>query len=186
MKKDRLLSLFLPLSLGLLGACGGSNEQAAEAAANTATPADVVTDMTVGAIPAPDAAELAAFKAATRKLYDFKEKAFAEGKADPLVNRFYAENATSVGPEGKPYEGRAAYKANYEKVVAAYNVKVEPIRSYVNGNAGWEWANFHVTPKDPNSKEKPFTFVILFLWTKVDGQWVSAGDAYVVGQFPKN
>ena len=181
MKKNRLLPLLLPL--GLLAACGQGNEKAAQATASTAAPAEVVTDMTVGAIPAPDPAELAAFEAATRKLYDMKEKAFAEGKPDPIINRFYAENAMSVGPEGKPYEGRAAYRESYEKVVPANNVKVEPIRSYVNGNAGWEWANFHVTPKDP--KEKPFTFVILFLWTKVNGQWVSAGDAYVLGQFPK-
>lgn len=137
----------------------------------------------VGAIPAPDAAELAAFKAETRKLYDMKEKAFAEGKIDPIVNRFYAENAMSVGPDGKPYAGRAAFAESYAKVVPPFKVKVEPVHSYVNGNTGWEWANFRVSPKDPNSTEKPFTFAILFLWAKVGGQWVSAGDSYVVGEF---
>lgn len=137
---------------------------------------------TVGAIPAPDAAELAAFKAATRALYDLKEKAFAEGKAEPIVNRFYAANAVSVGPEGKPYEGRAEFLKNYQAVVPTAKVKVEPIHSYVKGDTGWEWANFHVTPHDP--KEKPFTFAILFLWSKVDGNWVAAGDFYTVGGFP--
>lgn len=136
---------------------------------------------TVGAIPAPDAAELAAFKAATRALYDLKEKAFADGTADPIVNRFYAQNAVSVGPEGKPYQGRAAFLKSYQAVVPTATVRVEPIHAHVKGDTGWEWANFHVTPRD--SKEKPFTFVILFLWSKVDGQWVSAGDFYTVGGF---
>ena len=140
----------------------------------------------VGAVPAPKAAELSAFQAATRKLYAMKEKAFAEGRVDPIVKRFYAANAVSVGPEGKPYEGRAAYFENYQKVVPTYNVKVEPVHAYVNGNAGWEWANFRVRPKDPHSTEKPFSFVILFLWTKVKGEWVCAGDSYVVGEFPSN
>lgn len=155
-------------------------------AAGISAPVTAQTSEQAGAIPAPSATELSAFKAATRKLYDMKEKAFAEGKPDPIVNRFYAANAVSVGPEGKPYEGRAAYMANYKKVVSSYKVKVEPMHSYVNGNAGWEWANFRVAPKDPASTEKPFNFVILFLWTKVKGQWISAGDAYVVGEFPNS
>lgn len=135
-------------------------------------------------VPAPKASELSAFKAATRALYDLKEKAFAAGDPDPIVSRFYASNATSFGPDGKPYSGEAQFLESYKKVVALYSVKVEPVESYVNGDAGWEWANFRVTPKDPNSAEKPFTFVILFLWTRVNGQWVSAGDAYTVGEFP--
>ena len=44
---------------------------------------------------------------------------------------------------------------------------------------------FGLRSVDRNSREKPFSFVILFLWVKVDGKWVSAGDAYVVGSFPK-
>jgi ketosteroid isomerase-like protein len=136
----------------------------------------------IGAVSAmPD--ELATFQAATSKLYAMKEKAFAQGDVDPIVNRFYAANAISVGPEGKPYEGRAAYAENYSKIVQTYNVKVEPIHAYVTGNAGWEWANFRVAPKDAASTEKPFSFVILFLWAKVNGEWVCAGDSYVVGEF---
>lgn len=148
------------------------------------TAAPVQAQRAAGAIPEANASELAAFKAETRKLYDMKEKAFADGKIDPIVNRFYAANALSVGPDGKPYEGRTAFAQSYSKVVQPYNVKVEPFRSYVNGNTGWEWANFRVMPKDPASTEKPFTFVILFLWTKVSGEWVSAGDSYVVGEYP--
>jgi hypothetical protein len=46
----------------------------------------------------------------------------------------------------------------------------------VNGDAGWDWANFYVTPDDP--KEKPFSFKILFLWERIDGEWWCKGDFY--------
>lgn len=162
---------------------------AVAACANPATKdsksADVDTHLVMGDIPASDPRELAEFKAATSKLYQMKEKAFRENKVDPIVKRFYAANVVSVGPSGKPEVGREALTKGYNEVVPRYEVKVEPVYSYVNGNAGWDWANFRVKPKDPKSTEKPFSFVILFLWSKVNGQWVSAGDAYVVGEFPK-
>jgi ketosteroid isomerase-like protein len=166
----------------LVAACGNQVNDPTPAASNDAIET-TSSFTTMGNIPAPDAKELAAFKAATRALYDLKEKAFAEGKVDPIVKRFYAENVVSVGPEGVPHVGRAELTKGYDVVVPANNVRVESINTYVNGNAGWDWANFYVTPKDPNSKDKPFSFVILFLWTKADGKWVSAGDAYVVGNF---
>ena len=46
---------------------------------------------------------------------------------------------------------------------------------------GWDWANFHVTPAEPN--EQPFTFKILFIWEKVNGEWICKGDIYVLGWF---
>jgi len=62
------------------------------------------------------------------------------------------------------------------------NVKVRSIHTWVSGNAGWDWANFYVTPKDP--KDKPFSFAILFLWAREHGHWICKGDAYVKGAFP--
>jgi ketosteroid isomerase-like protein len=173
------------LAVALLLAACNNNETSAKPTEASSAVETTASFSTMGNIPAPDARELAEFKAATRALYDLKEKAFAEGKVDPIVKRFYAENVVSVGPEGKPVLGRAALTKGYEAVVPASNVKVESINTFVKGDVGWDWANFYVTPKDPNSKEKPFSFVILFLWTKMDGKWVSAGDAYVVGSFPK-
>lgn len=162
-----------------IGGCARSDAaNAADAAPETTT-----AYTTVGDIPASDPAELTAFRKATKDLYTLKEQAFAEGKADPIVKRFYAKNALSVGVEGKPVEGRAAFDANYQQTVARYNVRVVPYNTYVKGDAGWDWATFYVTPKDPKSGEKPFSFAILFLWTKVDGRWVCAGDMYVMGSF---
>ena len=44
-----------------------------------------------------DTPELAAFKAAIREKYDLKEKAFAAHDPEPILTKFYAEDAMSVG-----------------------------------------------------------------------------------------
>lgn len=170
-----------------LGACAKSDKPA-PAASEEAKTAEAAVDTTaayatVGDVPASDPAELAAFRKATKDLYTLKEHAFAEGKVDPIVKRFYAKNAVSVGPEGKPIVGRAAFDADYQHTVPRYNVRVVPYQTFVKGDAGWDWATFYVTPKDPKSGEKPFSFAILFLWAKVDGRWVCGGDMYVIGSF---
>jgi ketosteroid isomerase-like protein len=129
-----------------------------------------------------DTAELRAFKAATRALYDLKEKNFAEGRDDDIIGRFYSKDAVSAGQAEGVLVGSAEFKTSYDGVVKTANVKVVPVYTYVNGDAGWDWANFFVTPKD--SREKPFSFAIVFLWAKENGQWVCKGDAYIDGAFP--
>lgn len=134
----------------------------------------------IGSLKTPDAAVLAAFKKEIRTLYDLKEKAFADGDAEAIVNHFYTADAVTVGPDGKPHTGRAAFLENYKPLVAKYNVKVESVHTYVQGKSGWDWTNFYVTSKD--GSEPPFSFIILFLWNKIDGKWVCPGDMYVVGE----
>lgn len=137
----------------------------------------------IGTLDTPDPAALAAFKKDIRVLYDLKEKAFADADAAAIVNHFYTADAVTVGPDGKATSGRAGFLENYKPLVSKYNVRVESILTYLQGDAGWDWANFHITSKD--GSEPPFSFIILFLWNKVDGKWASPGDMYVVGQFSK-
>jgi hypothetical protein len=50
-------------------------------------------------------------------------------------------------------------------------------------HAGWDSADFNVMPAD--GKTEPFTFAILFLWTKIDGVWMCKGDfAADIGHCP--
>jgi hypothetical protein len=127
----------------------------------------------------PDSAELQAFKKAIRAKYDMKEKAFAAGDARTIVTRFYAEDAQSVGEGYGIFHGRKDFWPLYTQAVKELNVKVTSVHTVVSGTAGWDWANFDVIPKDP--KEKPFSLVILFLWQKVNGEWICKGDFYVHG-----
>ena len=69
----------------------------------------------------------------------------------------------------------------YEGLVQDFTVRVESVHTHVNGDAGWDWANFHVTPNDPDAEG--FSFKILFLWERIDGEWWCKGDMYVLGAF---
>jgi ketosteroid isomerase-like protein len=128
---------------------------------------------------AADSAELAAFKQAIRAKYDMKEKAFHERDGETIVTRFYAEDVVSAG-EGSPlHHGREELRKLYQMPeVIQSEVRIVSVHTHVNGNAGWDWADFHVTPADHNVT--PFTFKILFLWEKVNGEWWCKGDMYVV------
>jgi ketosteroid isomerase-like protein len=130
---------------------------------------------------AADSGELAAFKQAIRAQYDLKERAFADGDPRPIVESFYSEDVVSVDNEGNTHRGRAELQPIYEEVTKSSNVRIESVSTKVSGNMGWDWANFYVIPKDP--AETPFSFKILFLWEKVDGQWWCAGDMFTLGEF---
>lgn len=130
-----------------------------------------------------DTPELAAFKKAIRAKYDLKEKAFANHDAETIVTQFYSPDVISVegGANGGIYVGRDQIRPLYERVVKDSLVKVDSVYTYVNGNAGWDWTDFHVRFTD--GKTKPFTFALLFLWAKENGQWICKGDYFVTGSF---
>ena len=131
-----------------------------------------------------DTQELVDFKAAIRAKYDIKEQAFASGVSAPILEQFYSEGVFSVDNEGNTHRGREELRPLYDEVTRSSNVRIESVNTSVSGDRGWDWANFFVTPKDP--KEAPFSFKILFLWEKIDGQWWCAGDMYVLGKFDTN
>ena len=127
-----------------------------------------------------DTNELDAFKQAIRSKYDMKEQAFANNDSEPIMEHFYTEDAISSGPDGTTHFGTEELRHVYEEVIGA-NVRVESFHTYVNGNAGWDWVNFHVDPATEG--EEPFTFKMLFLWEKIDGEWWSKGEMYTFGEF---
>ena len=133
---------------------------------------------------AADEAELDAFNSATRAKYDMKEAAFAANDPEPILTRFYHPDVISTGPDGSTHVGRDEIRPIYEEVISG-DVRIESYSSFVRGDAGWDWVNFHVTPA-AESGEAPFTFKMLFLWEREDGEWWSHGEMYVMGEFPIN
>lgn len=138
-------------------------------------------DGMVEAVPITPEAELAAFKTAIRAQYDMKEQAFRDNDPEPILTQFYTQNAISTDNEGKTKVGREALRPVYEEVIGAL-VKIESYNTFVNGDAGWDWVNFHVS-FPPGVEVEPFTFKMLFLWERVDGKWWSHGEMYVMGEF---
>jgi uncharacterized protein (TIGR02246 family) len=131
--------------------------------------------------------DISAFKQAIRKLYDLKEKAWAAGDAESIVTQFYSADAISVG-EGDPETmvGREAFRKAYRQYVQDVpTVRIESVSTFVNGKAGWDWANFYSNPKpDKKSLYPPSPIRILFLFTKEKGKWICKGDIFVNGKFP--
>lgn len=124
---------------------------------------------------------LAEFKKAIRAKYDMKEQAFRDNDPEPILTRFYSESAISTDNEGKTKVGREDLRAVYEEVIGAL-VEIESYETFVNGDAGWDWVNFHVS-FPPEANMDPFTFKMLFLWERIDGEWWSHGEMYVIGEF---
>ncbi len=128
-----------------------------------------------------DSGALLAFKKAIRAKYDMKEAAFAAHDAAIIVNNFYAADVVSTGEGEGVALNRSQLMPLYEEVVKDNIVKVESFYTYVNGDTGWDWADFHVTPT--NGKDKPFSFRIIFLWALENNEWMCKGDMYFKGSF---
>jgi len=125
--------------------------------------------------------ELEEFKRQVRIKYDLKEAAFAANDPEPILTQFYHPDVVSIGPDGKTHAGIDELRPVYAEVIAA-DVTIESYRSFVNGNAGWDWVNFNVTPP-VESGEAGFSFKMLFLWERINGEWRSHGEMYVMGKF---
>ena len=177
------------LVVGLTGGVAGAPPGPAAAPGgvrSSSVPAAAVAAAVAGATPAAADAELAAFKKAIRQLYDLKEQAWAAGDAETIVTRFYAPDAISVG-EGDPgtMVGREQFRETYRKYVKdVTSVRIESVRTVVNGNAGWDWTNFRATIRPEKAKEYPPPLVrVLFLWSREGGRWICKGDVFVNGGF---
>ena len=126
-------------------------------------------------------AELQAFKRAIREKYDLKEEAFRNNDPEPILTRFYAPDAISTDNEGNTKIGTEELRPVYEEVIGAL-VRIESFDTFVKGDAGWDWVNFHVS-FPPEAEMEPFTFKMLFLWERINGEWWSKGEMYVLGEF---
>jgi ketosteroid isomerase-like protein len=167
-----------PTQAAGLAQAASSARVATTSLAESPVPADVASARVAAAsLPASD--ELTAFKKAIRAKYVLKERAFANHDADTIVRQFYTPDVISVGQGEGIYVGSEQIRPLYEEVVKTNKVKVDSIYTFVKGDAGWDWADFHVYPTD--GKTAPFTFAVLFLWARIDGDWMCKGDFFVTG-----
>lgn len=135
----------------------------------------------------PQSAALKEFKRAIRAQYDLKEHAWAAQDHKALVTGFYSPSAFTAA-EGEPKffaQGRAQFLELYKTFVAdTTKVRIESVHTYVNGNMGWDWTNFYADVKPEKVKDYPPSPVrILFVWEKIGGKWVCAGDVVLLGAF---
>jgi uncharacterized protein (TIGR02246 family) len=137
-------------------------------------------------VKAGSSTEEIAFKKAIRRLYDIKESAWTKRDVESIVTRFYAPDAVSVGEgDRNTLEGTGQFREAYTQLLQDItSVRIESVRSVVNGNAGWDWANFYATVKPEKAAQYPPSPVrILFLFSKENGRWICKGDIFVSGKF---
>lgn len=153
------------------------------------TPGAFAADASSGSatVSKPQSAALAAFKRAIRAQYDLKERAWAAQDHKALVTGFYSPSAFTAA-EGEPKffaQGRAQFLELYKTFVAdTTKIRIESVHTYVNGNMGWDWTNFHADVRPEKVKDYPPSPVrILFVWEKIGGKWVCAGDVVLLGTF---
>jgi len=144
--------------------------------------------ISAGSAMAQDSKELVEFKKAIRAQYDLKEKAWAKGDVEAIVTKFYSADAITM-MEGVPETGIGvdAFRAEYTQFLKdTTGAHMESVHTHVNGNMGWDFANFEATVKPEFADKYPKGPVrILFLWEKVKGKWICKGDAVVLGEFKK-
>ena len=129
-----------------------------------------------------ESAELTEFKKAIRAKYDLKEMAYATDNPALVYDQFYAEDARGLAAdEPRSYKGRAQLKEMYDDVALRGEIRIESVDTYVNGDAGWDWANVYAEYHDKTIE--PFSVMTLFLWSKENGEWMCKGDMYIVGEF---
>ena len=132
-------------------------------------------------------AELLAFKKAIRAQYDLKERLWAAQDYNALVTGFYSPQAFTAA-EGEPEfyaQGTDKFLELYKTYVAdTTKIRIESVHTYVNGNMGWDWTNFYAEVKPEKVKDYPPSQVrILFVWEKINGKWMCAGDVVLLGTF---
>ncbi|MBN9462918.1 MAG: nuclear transport factor 2 family protein [Burkholderiales bacterium] len=134
-----------------------------------------------------DSDALQAFRKAIRAQYDLKERAWAARDYRSLVTGFYSPSAFTAA-EGEPKffaMGRDQFLELYKTYVADTDrIRIESVHTHVNGNMGWDWTNFYADVKPEKAKDYPPSPVrILFVWEKIDGKWMCAGDVVLLGSF---
>ena len=96
------------------------------------------------------------------------------------MTQFYAPDVISVGEGEGIYIGRDQIRPLYQEVVK--NNKVQgrlDLHASSTAMPAGTGRTFTCIPTD--GKTEPFTFAILFLWARIDGQWWCKGDFFVTG-----
>lgn len=114
--------------------------------------------------------EIEAFRAAIDAKYRLHERAFEDKDPEPILTRFFTPDALWEYHGYPRHEGREALRGLFEEVVQKDRVKVIPIRSWVAGDAGWDFTDYRVTPRDPD--EPGWTFRQMFYWVRIEGEWL--------------
>lgn len=126
-------------------------------------------------------AERAAFKAAIDEQHLLLTEAFERGDAQLVANRVFGRGAWLIGDgESAAIDGPAIGEV-FAGFVGKYHWRSESVRYDVSGRIGYDFANAVMRSMQG---DEILLFKLLFVWEKVDKEWVAAGQMYVTGAYP--
>jgi len=125
-------------------------------------------------------AELAAFKQAIRAKTISRNRRLPRTNAETIVTKFYSADVVSVGEGEGVFIGRDAirplYSGSRQEQQGQSRVHSKPSSRAMRLGLG------RLPRVSTDGKTEPFTFAIVFLWTRVNGEWLCKGDSFGEGQ----
>ena len=115
-------------------------------------------------------AEMRQFRAAIDAKYRLHVAAFEAGDPEPILQHFFTADALWEYHGYPRREGREQLRQLFESVIRSDRVAVHPIRSYINGDSGWDYTDYTVTPRD--TSRPPWVFRQIFCWVRIEGEWL--------------
>jgi ketosteroid isomerase-like protein len=112
--------------------------------------------------------EQQAFAAALRARYGEHVAALEDGDLERLMI-FFTDDVVWMGAGWPSREGKPELRKLFEDVVGTARVHCRSLYANVDGNSGWNFVDYTVTPHD--TAVAPWTFRTSFQWTRSDGTW---------------
>lgn len=132
---------------------------------------DISLPARAGDIPPDDqrlGEEQRAFAVALRARYEEHIAAVEGGDVGRLMT-FFAEDVVWMGAGWPSREGKEELRTLFAEVAGTAKVHCRSLCAYVNGDSGWNFVDYAVTPNDRSVA--PWTFRTSFQWTRSDGTW---------------
>lgn len=114
--------------------------------------------------------EMQQFTAAINAKYRLHVAAFEAGDPEPILQHFFTADALWEYHGYPRREGREQLRRLFDEVIRSDRVAVQSIRSYVNGDNGWDYADYTVTPRD--TTKSAWVFRQIFCWVRIEGEWL--------------
>ena len=134
--------------------------------------------------------DLAAFRQAIGLKYAQRCQGVKDRNAQKDVASYYHPDVVAiVARPGQPEVmlGHAGLEALYGGLAAArsFNLTITSVKSYVNGDSGWDIANFTINPEGEPGMDyiagERAEFGLLTNWARIDGDWRATSEVSFAG-----
>ncbi|WP_431324674.1 YybH family protein [Rhizobium sp. YTU87027] len=117
-------------------------------------------------------------RAAIAAQHDLMKQAFASGDADPIVDKYYTEDAWVFGDGDQTWKGSQAIHELYAGIVGKYTWTTKTEQIIPLGDGALEFLIGTIHPVDGS---EPTVYKILFGWVKAGESWRCSTQMFAFG-----